>query len=51
MMVQILIYTVLSALAALAAYAAGTPVYTSSRDELESKSGNEEEIAVKPKKG
>lgn len=51
MMVQILIYTVLSALAALAAYAAGTPVYKSSRDELESKPGNEEEPEVKPKKG
>ena len=49
MMVQILIYTVLSALAALAAYAAGTPVYKPSRDELESKPGNEEEPAVNPK--
>jgi len=39
MMVQILIYTVLGALAALTAYAAGTPVYKSSR----------EEPAVKPK--
>ena len=28
---------------------AGTPVYESSRDELESKPGNEEEPAVKPK--
>jgi len=48
MVVQILIYTVLGALAALAAYAAGTP-YKSSRVELESKPGNEEEPAVKPK--
>jgi hypothetical protein len=49
MMVKILIYTVLGALAALAAYAACTPFYKSSQDELESKQSNEEEPAVKTK--
>lgn len=49
MIVQVLIYTVLSALAALATYAAATPVYKSSRGELESKPGNEEDPTVKAK--
>ena len=48
-LVQTLIYTVLGAIAAVAAYAVGTPIYKSSRDELKSRPGNEEEPAVKLK--
>ena len=49
-MVQILIYTVLGVIAALAAYAAGAPFSRSSQDELESNPSDEEEPAFKPKK-